>query len=52
MDNNFNALKDISPDRSFVIAPITESWSLHNNINVIELDDLFRVSKKTIIKIK
>ena len=42
---NFNALEDISPDRSFVIAPITESWSLRNNINVIGLDDLIKILK-------
>ena len=42
---NFNALKDISPDKAFVVAPVKESWPLRNNINIIGLHDLTSILK-------
>jgi len=37
---NFNAIEDISPDKTFVVAPINEPWLLSENINVVGLSDL------------
>ena len=37
---NYNAIEDIQPKHTFVVCPITESWSMKPNITVIGLGDI------------
>lgn len=34
---NFNAIADIAPNKTFVVSPSEECWSLQENIEVVSL---------------
>jgi predicted AAA+ superfamily ATPase len=41
--NNHMALKDVTPDRTVVVAPVPEAWPIRDNINVIPLDSITQI---------
>jgi len=39
---NYNAIEDIQPDFSFVVAPVKEGWPVNERIEVVSLNELLR----------
>jgi predicted AAA+ superfamily ATPase len=36
----WNAIEDIKPDYTFIVAPVKESWSVKEGVDVVTMDDL------------
>ena len=43
---NYNAIEDINPDATFVVAPVDKGWSLKPTIDVVSLEELIRRVKE------
>ncbi len=42
----WNAIEDIKPDYTFIVAPVKESWSVKEGVDVVSIDDLIeRITK-------
>ena len=47
---NYNAIEDIRPVATFVVAPVSEGWSLKPEITVVSLDELIKCVRNSMIQ--